>query len=506
MKKLIYFFVLILSGNIFNSCTKFEEYNTNPNQTTSVTPELLATELILETMEYPSVGIAFLYKDMLAKYISYMEGSSSYQYNKFDRTDFGSLIKLSNVDKMNSLAKGSIYENSYLALGKFIRAYTFFRLTMEVGDIPYSEALQGENSIYNPKYDAQKDVFLGILNELEEANQLFGSARDFPGDPVYEGNVVKWQKATNNLMLKILLNLWKKTSDPDLSVISRFNNIVSTYPLMESQDDNFQLVYSDIEVEYYPFYNSSFRLYPIMSTTIVDKMKQYNDYRLFYYAEPSQYQLLAGKLESDTAAYVGVNPSDDFNSIKAQYALGKISGINKRYYVLQSGEPTYILSYPEQCFIIAEGIIRGWTSGDAQTYYENGIRSAMMFVDENTPDDVLYHHGRKITPAAIDTYLAGANVAFTGTDEEKLQKILQQRYFIGFMQDGWNSYFEHRRVAYPPFPINEATNLNPVKTQMPLRWMYPSKELSYNREQVEEAINNQFDGNDDVNETMWLLK
>jgi hypothetical protein len=130
----------------------------------------------------------------------------------------------------------------------------------------------------------------------------------------------------------------------------------------------------------------------------------------------------------------------------------------------------------------------------------------MLFVAENTPDDVLYHHGRKITTDVIDNYLSGVNVVFTGTDEEKLQKIFQQRYFIGFMQDGWNSYFEHRRIGYPPFPINEATNQNSIKTQMPLRWMYPSKELSFNRQQVEEAINNQFGGNDDVNELMWILK
>jgi len=505
MKKLA--IICLLSGFLisFDSCTKFEDLNTDPNQTSKVSAELLATNLILQSVEYPGVGKDFLYKDMFAKYISYMEGVTGYQYNKIERTGFGSLVKLTNVEKMNEAAKGSVYEDSYRALGKFIRAYTFYNLTMSVGDIPYSEALQGEAALYNPRYDSQKDVFIGILNELEEASALFGTGRNFTGDPIYDGDVKKWQKATNTLELKILSHLLKKTSDADLNVIARFNSIVTANLLMSSNTDNFQLVYSNLKVEYYPFYNSSFRKYPIMSTTIVDKMKELGDYRLFYFADPSAAQITAGKLSNDWDAYVGVDPSNDFSSISAEYSAKKISGINQRYYALDKGEPTFLLSYAEQCFIIAEGILRDWTSGDAQSLYEAGIRSAMLFVANSTPNDVKYHHNMTITTATTDAYLAGTGVAFTGTAEEKLQKIFQQRYFMGFMQDGWNTYYEYRRTGYPVLPINESTNLNSIKTQLPQRWMYPSKELSFNRENTEAAINSQFSGNDDVNELMWIL-
>lgn len=506
MKKIAIIFFLSNLLLVFYACSKFEEINTDPNQTSKVSAELLATNLILGTVRYPGVGKDFLYKDMFAKYISYMEGATSYQYNKIERTGFGSLINLTNVEKMNEAAKGSVYEDSYLALGKFLRAYAFYNLTIAVGDIPYSEALLGESSVYNPKYDSQKDVFIGILNELEEASALFGTGKDFPGDPIYKGVVKKWQKVTNAFELKVLTHLMKKTSDPDLKVIERFNAIVTSNQLMTSNSDNFQLVYSSVKVEYYPFYNSSFRSYPIMSTTIVDKMKEYEDYRLFYFANPAAAQISAGKLVSDWDAYVGVDPSDDFSSIGVKYSAKQISGINQRYYALDKGEPTYLLSYPEQCFIISEGILRGWTNGDAQVLYEAGIRSAMLFVANNTPNDVKYHHNMKITTATSDTYIAGPLVAFTGTVDEKLQKIYQQRYFLGFMQDGWNTYYEYRRTGYPVLPINPLTNLNSVTSQLPQRWMYPSKELSFNRANVEAAINSQYAGNDDVNELMWNLK
>ena len=36
--------------------------------------------------------------------------------------------------------------------------------------------------------------------------------------------------------------------------------------------------------------------------------------------------------------------------------------------------------------------------------------------------------------------------------------------------------------------------------------MYPANEYSYNKENVEEAVKRQYDGNDEVNQLMWILK
>lgn len=506
MKKIYYFVLIMILGLWLHSCSKFEDYNTDPNSTSKVTPGMLATNLILGTMTYSHVGAEFLGKDMLAKYISYMEGARDLQYNKFDRTYFSSVVKLTNVKKMEEAAKGSFNEDSYVALGHFLRAYTFFNLTLSVGDIPYTDALKGEEGIYNPRYDSQRDVFIGILNELDKAAELFANGKSFEGDPVYKGSAAKWLQATNSLKLKVLQHLMKKTDDADLKVKERFATIVNENKIFQSNADNFQLNYSSLEVENYPFYNSNFRDYPIMSTTIVDKMKELKDFRLFYFAEASEAKVASGMASNNWNAYVGVDPSDEFGSIATKYNAKQISKINKRYSAVNKGEPTYLLSYSEQCFIIAEGILLGWVSGDAKTYYDNGVKAAFTFVGTNTPDDIKYHHGMKITTSVITSYLADNKVAFTGTDEEKLKKIWQQRYFLGFMQDGYNAYYEYRRVGYPELPINPLTNLNSDPAKIPVRWLYPSTELESNREQVQEAINRQFSGNDDSNALMWILK
>src|SRR6185295_4192568 len=43
-------------------------------------------------------------------------------------------------------------------------------------------------------------------------------------------------------------------------------------------------------------------------------------------------------------------------------------------------EPAIIIGYPELCFNIAEGINRGWASGNADTYYTNGIKASLSFL------------------------------------------------------------------------------------------------------------------------------
>ena len=72
--------------------------------------------------------------------------------------------------------------------------------------------------------------------------------------------------------------------------------------------------------------------------------------------------------------------------------------INRRYPDLNNpvNEPLILVGYPEQEFLIAEGISRGWVTGagTAEEHYNNGITASMKFYG--------------ISDAAIATYLGGA--------------------------------------------------------------------------------------------------
>jgi len=58
-----------------SSCDSFEEFNTNPDESTTVTSGMLATNLILGVMQEDGTTKTFLRDDMLSKYVAWTEGN-----------------------------------------------------------------------------------------------------------------------------------------------------------------------------------------------------------------------------------------------------------------------------------------------------------------------------------------------------------------------------------------------------------------------------------------------
>lgn len=506
MKKINIILIWSLIIGVLTSCNNFDEINTDPNAATKVTPSLLATGLILNILK-PAGGKTFLNPTIYAKQMAWGEGTSSYQYNDIGRTDFGSYHKLISAKKLIELS-ASQNPDAYLGLATFVKAYSLYYVSMEVGDIPYSDALKGEEGGIKPKYDTQKDVMLQVLSDLEKASDCFGRASTFTGDPILKGDVSRWKKVVTAFQLKVLMNLSKKESDADLKVKERFASLVAGSPLMESNDDNFQLVYSNKANQIYPLYKTETKYndYPILSSTIIDVMKEFQDYRLFYYAAPSKMKIESGLEPNNWNAYVGVDPSWEYAKVTDYYTRGEFCNLNLRYKENPAGEPFIRLGYAEQNFILAEAAVRGWITGSASSYYKKAIAASMHFIADNTPDDIRFHKGRQITEDVITAYLNNPAIQLNQGEANGLEMIMTQRYLASFMQHGWDIYFDYRRTGYPVLPINPVSNQNTEKTKIPARWMYPQNEANYNRENMEEAINRQYGGSDDVNKLMWILQ
>ncbi|WP_316747160.1 SusD/RagB family nutrient-binding outer membrane lipoprotein [Pedobacter gandavensis] len=513
-----YISILPMLAVMNTGCQKFEDINSNPDRTTEVSSSILATGMLLEvTKNEIGAQKAFMQPYLLGKYITWGEGQENLQYNKLGRADFARLTVLVNIAPMEKYATSEGLRKSYQALGHFLRAWQFFQASMQVGDIPYTEAIKGETEkILQPKYDAQKTVFLGILNELDQANQLFSEGANFEGDPIYGGKADNWRRLTNSFELHVLMNLYKKTGDADLKVIERFKDIAANRPLMRDYKDNFALAYNNVAGQNYPWSDvpagsgNSFvkSNYTMLSNTLLAPMKAQKDQRLFYYAKPSPVKIIAGLLASDYNAYPGVDPSDAFSALQTRRVGKDYADLNNRYVQLVNAEAVSLFSYWDQQFILAEAQVRGWITGaSAQSYYAAGISSSMNFVAASTPDLVDYNHNMKMEPAYIDAFPASAGVALAGTPAQQIEQIITQKYLANFLQGGKNSaWMENRRTGYPVFTLNSSTNLNTPTTNFPLRWLYPGKELDYNSANVSAAIQSQYGGNDDVNQVMWILK
>jgi len=225
---------LLLVFLAFVSCDNFDDINTNPDAATNPSPSMICTNVVLKTVKFNGRdAMAFLDANLLAKYVGFANQSQQgSQYNSISNSDFGGMTLLPNIDQMVKNSEGNIMQNSYKGIGKFASSWMFYNLTMQMGDIPYSEANQGEMGNFRPKYDTQEQVFIGILNELKEADGFFASGVTFDGDPTpYAGNPDKWRRASNAFALKVLMSLSKKADVASLNVKGRFEKSTSVTSL-----------------------------------------------------------------------------------------------------------------------------------------------------------------------------------------------------------------------------------------------------------------------------------
>lgn len=507
------FIIILLAVLICAGCSEFDDVNTDPDEASTVPSSMLATELILKIVKKGGYK-DFVYDVLLAKQIVWHEGVNSEQYNLLGKKDFDNHLVLINCEEM--IAK-SVKETrtAYEGLAAFVRAYMLYYTSLDLGDIPYSDAGQGEKGNVKPKYDTQKQVMTYVLEDLEKAYKCFTDANEifngtiFEGDPIYKGNRENWLKVVTAFQLKVLINLSKKESETDLNIKTRFADVVSKGMLMQSNADNFQLTYEDKAGMQYPLNDltTNQSKYAMHSSVIVDSLIKYNDYRLFHYAEPASAKIKEGLSGDQYEAYMGVNPAASFGEVSSANGDGTGSILNLRYTSKDNakGEPLIRIGYGEQQLILAEACLRKWISGNAETYYKEGIKANMTFVRNNTPEK--FAHERVMNDAYINNYLDGENIQLTGNFEYDLNKIITQKYIASFFQYPYEAYYDYRRTGYPVLPIDPNTSLNSTgRDKIPVRYMYSDNEYSYNRENLKEALDRQFEGNDDINDLMWILK
>jgi hypothetical protein len=509
---------------LYTACTgDFDKINTNRDAPTTATASTLATTMLGNIMRYNisdlhSVTSFFVDDYYLVKMMVFSQSQNSSQYNRFDdnyfmynygkRSDYVEVgfSSLRHADKMVGLTNEQTYD-TYKAFALFMKAYQLYYISCFYGDIPYGEAIQGETLTLTPKYDTQRDVMAQILDDLDLAYEHFTKATTpLGGDFIFNGNLENWRKVVSAFELNVLMTLSKKETEAGLRLRERFAGIVASRPLFTSNADNLALTFRDQGGLYYALNDTRGNLYPFMwmSDYFISMLKRYEDERLFSFAKPAQSQLSEGLTGDSYDAYIGIDHTLPFNEIQTLDAAKKGSQLNDRYIFHRVGEPLAKLGYAQMNFVLAEAVLRGWIGGSASDYYKKGIEAGMTFTMQHTPNQ--YNNGRPLTADHIREHLAHPALQLTGSFEEDLEKIIEQKYIASFLQYQRDTYLDYRRTGYPRLPINPATSLNLVSDRMPMRIRYPSSELSNNREHLEEAVQRQFNGFDDENQLMWLLK
>ena len=491
------------------SCEKFNELNVSPNS-----PENVSSNYILT---YVLIGTAKSYK-ALADHKTGIAGAM--QYNQMGTNDgapevnqylwtpasFGLYYDL--LRNIEIIHEKSISENNKLMEGISItlKSFLFGTLTDLFGDVPYSESMQAAQGIYFPKYDDQKNVYKGILEDLKNAENILGDPGiskykiDPNADVMYRGDPAKWRKFVNSLRLRYSMRLINKKmtmSAIGVDIVAEFNS-ASTQAFGSTIDDavvNYLGVTGDNSAKggLLNASNPEFQTKP--SKTIVDKLKSLNDPRLHRWVIPVQAKwdlnistqtvvtvnnwfgetfqvtfMPTTNTSLDTSLYIGLPPNISIMDA-AVYNKGagpSFSSPEKSPYIsflhsrFRANSDPYIkmdlMMYSEVEFLLAEAAQRGGFSiSDPETHYKNGIVASMK------------RWG--ITDGAnrfnFNTYYSSPKVSYSSAIN-KIERIIDQKWLSLWLNV--ESWFDWRRTGYPVLKTGPVTQYGAA---LPLRFMYP---------------------------------
>ncbi|WP_027379167.1 SusD/RagB family nutrient-binding outer membrane lipoprotein [Chryseobacterium daeguense] len=368
-------------------------------------------------------------------------------------------------------------DKNYQAIALVMNAWILSNLTDSFGDVPFTEASRLDEGITQPKFDKQKDIYIQLLNDLKEANSLFITNKPISGTDLFynagtdTNGITNWKKFCNSLSLRLLTRILSKNGE--VNVHERIQEIINnptTFPIFQSNAETAKLNITGVAPLLPPIARpQDFTTGRAASAFFVETLKQNNDPRM---------SMFFGQAKD-----LATNANIGYKGAPSGYAFGTTfnyqpSNMNQNL----AKAPLNILIYPyaELQFTLSELAFKGIIPGNAQTFYENGVKATIEQWGSTMPAN----------------YFTNPNVAYNGT----LERIMLQKYVALFFVDQ-QQWFEKRRTGFPVLPNNGGLLNN---GNLPSRLMYPPNPKVLNTANYQTAVQQM--GGDDINVKVWWNK
>ena len=505
--------ILLLSTVVvLSSCKKFLDINTNPNEATSATPQLILPQAIVATANqvngYNTTGAQL--GGLMANAGGYggFGSAVTYAFSSADHQGrWGFYDVLNDYQLVINYSAGDPSLRLFNATARIMRAHGFQMLVDEYNSIPYSDALKGVATL-TPKYDDPAVVYKDLADELDKAIDTINAALlatvsptplTSATDPMFNGNMTNWKKFANTLKLKIIVTANGKvtfsaknktftdgflTTDALINPgyvrnTGKQNPKWSTWGFTETGGDGNKAWMPNTFVM--AFYHGEKLLDNGRGAALYYTFPSTPTNRLGYEGPPA-----ASASPSGSFWY----PSSNRDGKTAGNARGALKGP-------EAGIP--VITAAESYFLQAEAAVRGITGGTAKTLFESGILASYNYLYK-LPDGTI--SGSPATDFA--TYMSYNNTSFwvnfdlALTTAQKIEAIITQKYIAMNMVNSDVAWNDYRRTGYPTvvntpgatgvqtFASTQSKSTRP--DHLPTRILYPSSEGAYNSANVPRGI------------------
>lgn len=535
MKKITYLALSLLM--VSASCTdNFEEINTDPNRTSATVfnPNYLLSQA---QFEYSNTGYSQLlfqsmWSQVLASTFSYYGNGDKYvasgSFEAYKGRVFEETYRAASLAyEMGELAKVRPELTNLVHISTIMKVLCLSRITDVYGDVPYSEALRAKEGITTPVYDEQSKIYPAMLADLEKAVSGINTSASAPTtDLMFGGDLNKWKRFGNSLMLRLAMRLTKV----DPAAAKTWAEKAFAGGVFTSVTDN-AIVKTDAAAQGGNNTTNALRVgddYREVrwSKTFIDYLRSTNDPRISAIAEVSQPGLANNsnqELPGNNNATIQIGLPNGFDLSGGNFDIrrhpnypgpsgggadvapvGNYSRPRTSVYLDRSGV-NFVLTYAEVELLLAEAKVRGYNVGTptAATRYANGVRAAA--------ESLRQFNSATSSDAAINTaisqmtsYLA-ANPLNTTSNDASIKQINEQIWVttgttFNFIES-WNNW---RRSGFPSLtPVAFPNGFS--NGQIPRRVPYKLTEASFNGANYNAAVA-RLSGGDTFTARVWWDK
>lgn len=489
-------------------CTKdFDAINTDPLRGKDIAPG----QQLAAAAYYLSGGRETGYPDLFLflPAVQYINGAEDMRAgSKYIRDDFSNdriweIFYGKSIKQLTDLiirCRDDSSKVNYVAAARILKAYIFSVITDAYGDVPYTEAgMAYHGHLYTPRYDRQQDIYRDLFKELAAAVAQFDDNQPrIDNDIVYNGNIDKWKRLANSLRLRLGMRLSR------VDAVAARGQVQAAIGggVMQDDLDNFRMIHENAA---YPdlrgnglsqaLHEEQTYLRSIGCSTFVNYLKRENDPRLgalFVNRDEKGNDITA------LTNYLSIVPGLYWWDERADYTAsnGAVISHTSKYCAL--GPPFYQLSapflhmgYAEVQFLLAEAAVRGWISGDANTFYQQGIRAALRQLE-------VYPGMEPISAQRADAFTAAHQL----NTSRALEQINMQKW-VALFPNGYEAYANQRRSGWPLLaPVKDIGMESETGGKMFRRLFYPSAEAYTNTQHYREALA-RMGGKDDWLRHVW---
>jgi hypothetical protein len=468
MKNILKYITVLTAALLLTSCEEYLDVNTDPNNPTSVTPDLVLPvaqkytgDLIQQDRRISHLGGMMMYNWSQSDGFSWYTDEFKYNvtssfYRNIFRLSFSNALKQYQV--LATLTDESM--DYYKAIGMIMKVYHFQILADMYGDIPYFEALLRKDNA-TPVYDDAQTVYADLIVQLTAAIDVIKNAvvPVVPGedDCMFEGDMTSWIQFANTLKMRILV---RESDVRDVS--ADIAAIVAEGSGFIDDDVLINPGYAVEEAKQNPLWDD-LGWDASGTQTLSSKATCATDY-IIGYLSGTYDPRIDYIYERPETGHLGVPQGllDYDTPVPDAYIPELVSNIGPG--ILKSGTMgACIFTLAESYFNQAEVVQKTQMTGDVQALYESGIDASFDYLGAS----------------GASTYYA-QGIALTGWAASagmELEAIITQKWIAVNGITAEQSWFDYSRTG---FPSNLPISMLASTPDRPVRLFYISDEISAN--------------------------